>query len=226
MNTSTLIMDCGSKKLPRSIHPRTIRLVTKLTAQKLGSNPRLWGIDKAEALMWVLRAVAEKHPLGIEAVRRVIRDAINKLKDESDKNHVRLVPSCVRNAEKAARNLGHETETPVQTAYREFLDDYALASQKKAFRIADRMAVRWVYARLTKEEKAVCRLYIANRFSVKRAAESLGQSETTYRREVWNPMRDHFRELWKQVDWKKLAEKVSSNPYVFAGGSGCCTYGE
>ena len=227
MNTDTMIQDCGSKKLPRSIHPRTIRLVTRLTAKFLAQNSRLWVMSRNDVLIAVLEAVAEKRPLGETAVRKVIWDTLNgKVKNDSKANRVRLVPCQVRNAEDEARRNGLETSTPAQAAYREFLNDFALYSQRSAFRHADRLAVRWVYGKLTKEEKAVCRRYVANRFSVKRAAESVGKSETTYRREEWDPMRDHFRELWKQVDWKKLAEVSSSNPYVFAGGNGCSSYGE
>ena len=227
MNTDTLLLDCGSEKLPHSVHPRTIRLATRLTAKFLAQNSRLWGMSRKDVLLAVLEEVAKRRPLGEAAVRKAIWDTLNgKIKNESRANRVRLVPCHVRKAEEESRHNGLETSTPMQAAYREFLDDFALFSQRSAFRHADRLAVRWVFGKLTKGEKAVCRLYVAYRYSVKRAAESVGKSETTYRREAWNPMCDHFRELWKQVDWKKLAEVSSSNPYVFAGGNGCSTYGE
>lgn len=210
-----MILDCGNSR-HRKNHQRIIRLVEKLTANYLYKHPKLWGIDRQEAFLWVLREVWREFPKNTEAAKRVIFKALNRLGDESDKNEVRLRPATARKAEKDATTRGVDHDMPVQAALREFNDDLVLLSQESAFRDLDVYAVRWVFKKLSKDDKLVCLRHLRYK-SVKKAAQSQNMSEKTYERHVWNPTRMRFRELWAKVDWKKLAEMVSSNPYICAG---------
>lgn len=218
---TTLLTDCGSQKLPHSTHKRTLRLIVSQTDAFLRRAPPLWGIDRQEACMWALRAVCEKCPLGKAAVKNTIYKALRRLLDESEKNHIRLVPASVRAAEQKAKDAGLDRDRLMQNAYLNYTENVMLYSQQTTCRLIDSEAVRLVLRGLSEEDRTVCRRHLKCG-SVKKAATSVGMSEKSYERHVWEPTRMRFRELWKQIDQKNLAEALSSNPSVFGGGSLCC----
>ena len=206
---------------------RLIRHIERTIAKHLWRNSTLWGLSKEDVFARALEAVWKSGARTPAQADRAIFAALAKCRDESKHNRSCLQPYYVRKAEKKALagNGGGVPEDLRQAAYREFLDDFASFSQRTAFREHDRLKVRKAIAALTSDDRE-----IANRFmrlgSIKAVARSFRIAPTTYLRHEWAEFKERFVAAWKTVDEEKLVRKVSSNPYVFAGGCASACHGE
>ena len=153
--------------------------------------------------------------------------ALGKCRDNSKHNRASLEPYHVRKAEKEAlaANSNKDLDAVRQQAYKEFLEDYALVSQRSAFRDFDRLRVQEAVAVLDPADRE-----IAQRFmqlgSIKAVALSFKIAPRTYLRNEWANFKERFIVALETVDEEKLARIVSSNPTVFAGRCTSVRHGE
>ncbi len=214
------------KKL-KSGPKRLIRHIEKTIAKHMWRNSTLWGLSKEDVFARALEAVWKSGARTPAQADRAIFAALAKCRDESKHNRSCLEPYQVRKAEKKALT-GNGSDVPEalrQTAYREFLDDYALFSQRTAFREEDRLKVRKAIAALTPEDREIADKFLVLG-SIKAVALSFRVAPTTYLRHEWAEFKERFVAAWKTVDEEKLVRKVSSNPYVIAGGCASACHGE
>lgn len=206
---------------------RLIRHVEKTTANYLWKHPALWGQSKEDVFAKAIEAVWEAGAKTPAQANKAIFAALAKCRDASKHNRSCLEPYHVRKAEKKAlEGTGvHDPDAARQTAYREFIDDYAFFSQRAAFREFDRLRVRAAIAALRPADREIARRFL-RLSSIKAVAISFGVAPRTYLRREWADFKERFITAWESVDEEKLARIVSSNPYVFAGRCASACHGE
>ena len=214
-------------KKQKSEPKRLIRHVEKTVANFVWKHPRLWGQSKEDVFAKAFEAVWESGARTPAQADKAIFTALGKCRDNSKHNRASLEPYHVRKAEKEAlaANSNKDLDAVRQQAYKEFLEDYALVSQRSAFRDFDRLRVQEAVAVLDPADRE-----IAQRFmqlgSIKAVALSFKIAPRTYLRNEWADFKERFIVALETVDEEKLARIVSSNPTVFAGRCTSVCHGE
>ena len=203
-----------AKKQPK----RLIRLVERTVANYIWKHPVLWGQSKDDVFNKALTAVWRANAKTPEEALRAVYDSLGKSRDESKHSRSCLEPFQVRKAEAKANEGGRGkcADAARQAAYREFLEDYALVSQRSAFRDFDRLRVRAAIAALKPADQKIARRFL-QMLSIKAVALSFGVAPRTYLRREWAEFKGRFVAAWEAVDEEKMARIVSSHPYVLAG---------
>ena len=204
------------KQKPEPI--RLIRHVRKTVANFVWNHPALWGQSKADVFAKAFEAVWESCARTPSQANKAIFAALNKCRDVSKHNRSRLEPYHVRKAERKAAdsNLIRDVEAVRQAAFMWFLEDYASDSQRTAIREFDRIRVRVTLAALSPADREIAHRYM-RLGSIKAVALSFNVAPRTYLRREWADFRKRFIAAWNALDEIKLAQTVSSNPYVLAG---------
>lgn len=197
---------------------RLMRHVEKTVARYIWKHPALWGQSKDDVFAKALEAVWESGARTPGQATKAIYSALAKSRDDSKHNRSCLEPFLVRKAEKSALEKGVHADPDAarQTAYREFLEDYTLYSQRTAFREFDRLRVRQAVASLRPADREIARRYM-KLGSVKSVAMSYGVAPRTYLSREWADFKERFISAWNLVDEESLARIASSNPDAFAG---------
>lgn len=212
---------------PKSGPERLIRHIEKTTARYLWRHSTLWGLSKEDVFARALEAVWQSGARTPGQADRAIFAALAKCRDESKHNRSCLQPYHVRKAEKEALtgNGGKDPEAVRQAAYREFLDDCALFSQRTAFREGDRLRVRKAIAALTPEDREIAHKFLVLG-SIKGVALSFRVAPRTYLRREWAAFKERFVAAWMTVDEEEVVLTVSSNPCAFAEGCASACHDE
>ena len=204
---------------------RLIRHVEKTTANYLWKHPALWGQSKEDVFAKAIEAVWEAGAKTPAQANKAIFAALGKSRDESKHNRSCIEPYQVRKAEAQAAQRGKCADAARQTAYREFLEDYTLVSQRSALREIDRLRARAAIAALKPADQEVARRFM-HFGSIKAVALSFGVAPRTYLRREWANFKERFIAAWEAVDEEKLAQRCSSIPYVLAGRCASSCHGE
>lgn len=206
---------------------RLIRHVEKTVANFVWKHPVLWGQSKKDVFAKAFEAVWEAGAKTPAQANKAIFAALDKCRDDSKHNRSCLEPYHVRKAEKKAlEGVGaSDPDAARQAAYREFLEDYALVSQRSAFRDFDRLRVRAAIATLNPADREIARRFMCLG-SIKAVARSFNVAPRTYLRREWADFKERFLAALEAVDEEKLARIVSSNPTVFAGRCAGVCHGE
>ena len=212
---------------PKKQPKRLIRLVERTVANYIWKHPVLWGQSKDDVFNKALTAVWRANAKTPEEALRAVYDSLGKSRDESKHSRSCLEPFQVRKAEAKANEggRGKSADAARQAAYREFLEDYALVSQRSAFRDSDCLRVRAAIAALKPADQEIARRFL-QLLSIKAVALSFGIAPRTYLRREWADFKERFIAVWEAVDEEKLAQSCSSIPYVFAGRCASVRHGE
>ena len=202
-------------KKPKKQPQRLNRLVAKTVANYIWRHPVLWGQSKDDVFNKALTAVWRANAKTPGEALRAVYDSLGKSRDESKHNRSCIEPYQVRKAEAQAAQRCKCADAARQAAYREFLEDYALVSQRSAFRDFDRLRVRAAIAALKPEDREIARRFL-QLLSIKAVALSFGIAPRTYLRREWAEFKERFIVAWEAVDEEKLAQRCSSIPYVLA----------
>ena len=197
---------------------RLIRYVSSLTANYIRKHPALWGLSKEDVFARALEAVWKSGAKAPEQAKAAVYSALSKCRDESKHNRSCLEPYQVRKAEKTVLEgvTCRDVDAARQAAFREFVEDYALASQRSSFREVDCLRVRKAIAMLEPKHREIAMRFL--KFgSIKAVALSFNVAPRTYLRREWADFKEKFISAWEMIDEENLAQIVSSNPYVFAG---------
>ena len=212
-------------KKPKKQPQRLIRLVERTVANYIWRHPVLWGQSKDDVFNKALTAVWRANAKTPGEALRAVYDSLGKSRDESKHNRSCIEPYQVRKAEAQAAQRGKCAGAARQTAYREFLEDYTLVSQRSALREIDRLRARAAIAALKPADQEVARRFM-HFGSIKAVALSFGVAPRTYLRREWANFKERFIAAWEAVDEEKLAQRCSSIPYVFAGRCASSCHGE
>ena len=214
------------KKAKKQPH-RLIRLVEKTVANYIWKHPVLWGQSKEDVFNKALTAVWRATARTPEEALKVVYKSLGKSRDESKHNRTCIEPYHVRKAEKKALTSAgvKDPDAARQVAYREFMEDYALSSQRSAFRDFDRLRVRATIAALKPADREIARRFM-RLGSIKAVALSFNIAPRTYLRREWGDFKERFLAAWDTVDEEKLARIVSSTPYVLAERCASARHGE
>lgn len=212
-------------KKPKKQPQRLNRLVAKTVANYIWRHPVLWGQSKDDVFNKALTAVWRANAKTPGEALRAVYDSLGKSRDESKHNRSCIEPYQVRKAEAQAAQRGKCVDAARQTAYREFLEDYTLVSQRSAFREIDRLRARAAIAALKPADQEVARRFM-RLGSIKAVALSFGVAPRTYLRREWANFKERFITAWEAVDEEKLAQRCSSIPYVLAGRCASSCHGE
>ena len=212
-------------KKPKKQPQRLIRLVERMVASYIWRHPVLWGQSKDDVFNKALTSVWRANAKTPGEALRAVYDSLGKSRDESKHNRSCIEPYQVRKAEAQAAQRGKCADAARQTAYREFLEDYTLVSQRSAFREIDRLRARAAIAALKPADQEVARRFM-RLGSIKAVALSFGVAPRTYLRREWANFKERFIAAWEAVDEEKLAQRCSSIPYVLAGRCASSCHGE
>lgn len=205
---------------------RLMRQIEKITAKYVRMHPALWGLSKEDVFARALEAVWKSGAKYPEQAKAAIYSALSKCRDESKHNRSCLEPYQVRKAEKTVLEgvRCKDVDAARQAAYREFVEDYRLLSQRASFREVDCLRVRKTIAMLEPKYQEIAMRFL--RFgSIKAVALSFNVAPRTYLRREWADFKEKFISAWEMIDEENLARIVSSNPYVFAGRCACVRHG-
>ncbi len=214
-------------KKARKQPQRVIRLVEKTVANYIWKHPVLWGQSKDDVFNKALTAVWRANAKTPGEALKAVYESLGKSRDESKHNRSCLEPFQVRKAEAKANEGGRGkcADAARQAAYREFLEDYALVSQRSSFRDFDCLRVRAAIAALKPADQEIARRFL-RLLSIKTVALSFGVAPRTFLRREWADFKERFIAAWETVDEEKLAHRCSSIPYVFAGRCASVRHGE
>ena len=206
------------KKIKRE-PKRLMRQIEKITAKYVRMHPALWGLSKEDLFNRAFEAVWKSGAKTPEQARIAIYSALSKCRDESKHNRSCLEPYQVRKAEKKVLegvNTGNNADDARQIAFREFLEDYDLLSQRASFREVDRKRVEITIKRLEQKYQEIAKRFL-ELGSIKAVARSYGVAPRTYLRREWTEFKKQFIAVWETVDEERLARKYCSNPNIIAG---------
>ena len=182
------------------IRDQFIMELGRRSARAFCKNHHPWGmdVDDVTARIWDYYAAAEPdivcHPQHSPereaAARTAIAYALNKCKDESKANRVRMQPYQVRNAYERGENLDR--------AYNALGEDIANFYRRGNSAALRRKYLRIAFRYMDPRDVAICRAYL-ELLSWEAVAKRFGYSEGDFRRNVMPGLKERAQAVWKKV---------------------------
>ena len=170
------------------------------SARAFCSNYRPWGmdVDDVRSRIWECYAVAESkivcHPVGSPereaAARTAIAYALNRCRDESKANRVRIQPFQIRKAYERGENLDRAYNALGEDIVNVYCHGSSEAQKRRYLRIA--------LHHMEATDAAICRAYLKHCSWAKVAAQ-FGYSEGDFRRKVMPGLKERAQAVWRKV---------------------------